>query len=155
MHRLELEAMAFAARNILARRLVRDVDRTLEISVIFTSFPATLAALRVASELALGLEARITLLVPHVVPYPKVLERTPSEREFHENRLRAIAEQSPLETDVQICLCRDPFEALQALLPPASVVVVAGPKRLWPTKERMLASRLRRCGHGVVFKQTR
>ena len=42
----------------------------LNIDVIFTSIETTLAALRQAGTLAHKLGARITLVVPQVVPYP-------------------------------------------------------------------------------------
>ena len=54
-----------------------EADRKLNISVVFTSIESTLAALKEAGTLAYSLGARITLLVPQVVPYPLALETPP------------------------------------------------------------------------------
>src|SRR5579862_4437955 len=105
------------------------VEHGLNVSVIFTSVEATLAALKEAGSLAGSLGARITLLVPQVVPYPLPLETPPVLLEFNEKRFRVIATQSPVETSVQIYLCRDKLEALTSVLSPRSVVVLGGRKR--------------------------
>jgi hypothetical protein len=65
-----------------------------------------------------------------------------------------IANESPVETNVQIYLCRDPFEALEGALSPGSLVVLGGRKRWWPTREKRLAKKLHRAGHEVFFKET-
>jgi hypothetical protein len=74
--------------------------------------------------------------------------------EFNENRFRVIASLSPVETSVQIYLCRDQFETLTSVLKAGSIVVFGGRKRWWPTKEQGLAGRLRRAGYEVIFKET-
>ena len=65
---------------------------------------SALAALKEAGSLASGLGARITLLVPQMVPYPLPLESPPVLLDFSENRFRVIASESPVETSVQIYL---------------------------------------------------
>src|SRR5882672_5310991 len=77
-------------------------DQKLNISVVFTSVESTLAALKEAGGLASSLGARITLLVPQVVPYPLALETPPVLLEFNEKRFRLTATKSPVETAVQI-----------------------------------------------------
>jgi hypothetical protein len=131
-----------------------EADQKLNVSVVFTSVEATLAALKEAGALASSLGARITLLVPQIVPYPLALETPPVLIEFNERRFRLIASQSPVETNVQIYLCRDQFETLASVLSPGSLVVLGGRKKWWPTREKSLASKLRRAGHEVVFKET-
>ncbi len=126
----------------------------LSVHVIFTSVPETLAALKHAGELASKLDARITLIVPQVVPYPAPLESPPVLLEFNERRFRALARQSPVETAVSIYLCRDRREALRDVLKPRSLVVIGGRRRWWPTGEKRLARLLRRDGHEVVFTET-
>ena len=133
---------------------IQEREHQLNISVVFTSVPSTLAALKEAGELANSLGARITLLVPQIVPYPLPLETPPVLVEFSENRFRVLASQSPVETSVQIYLCRDKFETLTTVLAPRSIVVVGGPKRWWPTRDEKLARRLRRSGYEVIFKET-
>jgi hypothetical protein len=126
-------------------------DQKLNIAVVFTSVESTLAALKEAGNLANSLGARITLVVPQVVPYPLPLETPPVLVEFSEHRFRVIASESPVETSVQIYLCRDRLEMLLATLCPNSLVVIGGRKKWWPTTERLTARRLRQAGHKVIF----
>src|SRR5258708_5794085 len=72
-------------------------DREFNIAVVFTSVPATLVALREAGNLADSLGARITLVVPQVVPFPAPLETPPVLHEFNEARFRVMASMSPVE----------------------------------------------------------
>ncbi len=131
-----------------------EAEPKLNIDVIFTSVPETLAALKRAGELAARLNARITLVVPQVVPYPAPLESPPVLLEFNENRFRLIASESPVETSVCIYLCRDRWSALQTILQPMSLVVLGGRNTWWPTEERRLARKLRRDGYEVIYTTT-
>jgi hypothetical protein len=131
------------------------VERPLNISVVFTSVESTLAALKEAGTLASSLRARIRMLVPQVVPHPLPLEKPQVPVEFSEKRFRVIAGHSPVETSVHICLCRDRFHALKCVLGPGSIVVLGGRRRLWwPTRDEALARKLKRAGFEVIFKQT-
>jgi hypothetical protein len=132
-----------------------EADQQLNIAVVFTSVESTLAALKEAGNLANSLGARITLVVPQVVPFPLPLETPPVLVEFNENRFRVMASKSPVETSVQIFLCRDRFETLAAVLKPGSIVVLGGRKRWWPTKDESLARQLRHAGYEVLFKETK
>ena len=125
----------------------------LDVTVIFTSTPATVAALRRAAELAARLEARILLVVPQLVPFPLPLHQPPVPVEFNEARLREIAAASSMPTAVRIYLCRERITALRMALRPGSLVVVGGRKRWWPTAESRLARILRREGHEVIFTE--
>ena len=131
-----------------------ETESRLEVAVVFTSPAATLAAVRKAGVLAYPLNARISLLLPQVVPYPAPLESPPVLLDFSEPWLREIAAQSPVETSVRIYLCRDRVETLQSVLRPGSLVVIGGRKRWWPTREKSLARTLRHSGHEVVFTET-
>jgi hypothetical protein len=137
-----------------AGKVAEETDRELNVAVVFTSVHATLAALKEAGKLASQLGARITLIVPEVVPYPLPLESPRIAVEFNENRFRVLASESAVETRVQICLCRDRFVALRSVLKPRSIVILAGPKRWWATKDQLLARDLERAGYEVIFKKT-
>ena len=63
--------------------------------------------------LANRLSCRITLVVPQVVPFPLPLSSPPVLLDWNERRFRVIASQSPVETEVQIYLCRDRLEMLE------------------------------------------
>ena|SRR5579871_334100 len=129
-------------------------DSSLNVSVIFTGVAETLAALRRAAALAAELNARVTLFVLQVVPYPLPVTSPPVLLEFNERRFRLIAETARVETVVLIYLCREPQTAIEAVLPPRSLIVIGGRKHWWPTREAALARRLRRAGHEVVFTET-
>jgi hypothetical protein len=126
----------------------------LEVSVIFTSVEATLAALRKAGALASELRAGINLIVPQVVPFPLPLTSPPVLLDFNERRFHVLAGRTPVDTTVRIYLCRDGPDAVKAALQPKSLVVVGGRKCWWPTREKALVRRLRRAGHEVVFAAT-
>ena len=149
--------IVLALERILCPRIGRPVlpeaeaaEPGLNISVIFTSVESTLSALRKASALAASLGARITLLVPQVVPYPAPLGSPPVLLDWNEGRFHAIASQCPVETTVRIYLCRDSVETLVWVLRTRSIVVVGSRKKWWPTWEDRLARRLRKEGHEVI-----
>jgi hypothetical protein len=131
------------------------VGQRLNIAVVFTSVDSTLAALKEAGNLANSLGARITLVVPQVVPYPLPLESPPVPVLFNENRFRVLASRSPVETSVHTYLGRDRFQTLTSVLKAGSIVVLGGRKRWWPTKDETLARKLRRAGYEVLFKETK
>jgi hypothetical protein len=89
---------------------VKAQDASLNISVIFTSAGATVAALKTAGALAQSLGARVTLVVPQIVPYPLPLTSPPVLLEFQERRFQEIAAESPVNIRVQLYLCRDGLE---------------------------------------------
>jgi hypothetical protein len=130
-----------------------EIDRRLNISVVFTSVDATLAALKAAAGLADSLSAYITLVVPQVVPYPLPLESPPVLLDWNERRFRVIATECLVETTVQISLGRDRFQALGTVLNPRSVVVIGARRRWWFTPERRLVRHLRRSGHQVIVTE--
>jgi len=133
---------------------VEEGDRQLNVAVVFTSVDSTLAALKEAGALANSLGARIRLVVPQVVPYPLPLESPPILVDFNENRFRVMASESPVETSVQVYLCRDRVETLLHMLGPSSLVVIGGRKKWWPTSEKLMARRLRQAGHKVILMET-
>ncbi len=156
----ERKAITLAFQKVLAPAAARpggqgteDDDARLHVTVVFTSARPTIAALKRAGELATRLNARITLAVAQAVPYPLPLSSPPVLLDFSEQRFRAIAGESLVETTVRLYLCRDRQETLLAMLKPQSLVVVGGRKRCWPTGEKRLAKRLRRSGHEVIFTE--
>ena len=151
---LALERVLAPAPGFPRPPAIVETESRLNVAVIFTSVQSTLAALKKAGALANRLSGRITLVVPQVVPYPLPLTSPPVLVDWNEKRFRVIAGQSPVETTVQIYLCRDRLETLTAVLSPRSLVVVGGPKRWWPTAEKRLARTLRRAGHEVILTET-
>ena len=123
----------------------------LDITVIFTTVDATIAALKRASILAESLGARITLVSPQIVPYPLPLASPPVLLDFQERRFREIAAESAVDIRVQLYLCRDGVETLKKVLKPNSIVVIGGRKRWWPTREQKLARTLLKARHHVML----
>jgi hypothetical protein len=126
-------------------------DPRLEVNVIFTTIPGTLAALRLAGEYARDLRGRISILATQIVPYPLPLERPPVAPEFTAERYRTVAGDQKIETRVQVYLCRDSRQALLNALKPNSLVVVGGRKRWWATREQALVKFLRAHSHHVII----
>ena len=126
-------------------------DQELEIDVIFTTIPGTLAALRLAGQYARDLRGRISILATEIVPYPLPLERPPVAPEFTTRCYRTLAADQRVETRVRVYLCRDSRQALLRALKPNSLVMMGGRRRWWPTREQALARILRSHGHQVVF----
>lgn len=123
----------------------------LRVNVVYTRLPGNPKALQTANALAHGLGARITVHLAREIPYPLALKSPPVAVEFTEEKLRRLASGQPVDTTIQVYLCRDLTETVRRALPPESVVVIGGSKRWWPTRERSLARALRRDGHHVIL----
>jgi len=123
----------------------------LEVNVVYTRLPGAAKTLNIASGLAAGLGARVTLHLAQVIPYPLELKSPPVAVQFTEQQLLTIAGEQPVETSIQIYLCRDLTETIRQVLKPESVVVIDGGKCWWPVREQRLAAALRRDGHRVIL----
>jgi hypothetical protein len=150
---LAMERMIAPVTGVPAQPFREETGAKLDISVLFTSIDATLTALKEAGNLAASLGGRITLIVPQIVPYPLPLTSPPVLVDFHERRLRVIANNCRIETRVSIYLCRDRLETLQSVLLPHSLVVLGSRKSWLPTVEKRLAAKLRHLGHQVVVTE--
>jgi hypothetical protein len=126
----------------------------LRVTVVSTTIPATLNALRRAGELAHELGARLRVLVPQVVPYPLPLDRPPVDPDFKARHFRTLCPEGAVETTIDVRLCRDAYEAVAQSLTPESLVVIGGEKRWWFTAEHRLARKLTLAGHHVLFVPT-
>jgi len=69
----------------------QDQEAGLNVSVIFTSVGATISALKRAGSLAQSLGARITLLVPQIMPYPLPLTTAAAKDSGQPARQRSCA----------------------------------------------------------------
>jgi len=123
----------------------------LEVNVVYTRLPGAAKSLDIASGLARGLGARVTVHVAQVIPYPLELKSPQVPVQFAEQQLLAMAGEQLVETSIRIYLCRDLTETIRQVLKRDSVVIVGGQKRWWPTRENKLAAALRRDGHRVIL----
>jgi hypothetical protein len=129
-------------------------ERKLEVAVLFTSVEPTIAAMRRAESLVVGLNGHISLIDVQIVPRQLPLENPTVSLEFSRQRLLAIADKVNVETSAFVFLCRQPFETLQSVLRPGSVVLLGGRKRLWQTWEKKLSSKLRAAGYDAIMVKT-
>src|SRR5579863_4250413 len=116
-----------------------------------SSLKSVSAAHRLAGKLARDLGARVTVLVAQVVPYPLPLEKPDVAVEFTEQALVRMIGEQEVETTIEVRRCRDSEETIRGALPPDSVVVMGTRRRWWPIRGWMLAWRLRRDGHDVIY----
>jgi hypothetical protein len=124
----------------------------LEVVVVFTRVKHTLEALWAAGRLAHDLGAPVRLLVPQLVPFAVPLDQPPVERGFAERRFSSIAEQSAVETTVNICLCREWESGVLESVRPHSIVVLGAARRWWRSRrERALVRTLRDRGSQVIL----
>lgn len=129
-----------------------EVDQqSLQLTVVFTTVPATLIALRTAGNLARQLGGRIRILVPHVVPYALPLERPSVDPAFKVRRFSTLCCNDEVETRIEVRLCRNAQECVRDALTPESIVLIGGRKSLFPTWPKYLAKSLGRSGHRVIF----
>jgi hypothetical protein len=129
--------------------------KRLEVFVIFTDLPGTLAAIQMAEGLAEQLGAHLRLVMPFEVSYRLPLAEPPVSVDFLEGQMYNLAAETRMEVEAQVCLCRDKRIALGKLLPPNSLIVVGGKKRWWPTAAQLLARTVQRDGHQVIFADLR
>ena len=128
-------------------------EANLDLYVIFNGLKGAKLALESASALARDLGARITLLVAQVVPYPVPLDQPPVSAGFSERIFAELIRETEAEASVRVYLCRDRKEAIREALAPWSLVMMGSRRRWWPDREQMLAWRLRRDGHHVLFPE--
>ncbi len=141
--------------GVLAPHPPADAGSRPEVVVVYTGTKHTLAALRAAARLAAGLDAHIHMVVPEVVPYPAPLEQPLVESGFSKRKFRTIAEESSIDTRVDICLCRDWEAGVLQCVKPSSLVVMCSAGRWWrPGRERRLARMLRGRGHQVILLES-
>jgi len=127
----------------------------MELFVVATTEEGTRAALEAAQAFAAGLDAHITLLVPHAVPYPEPLECSPEPLAFTVEHFRNLAVSLDVGLSIQLCICRPGDAILAPAIPTGVIVLLGGPRGgLRRSREQRLADRLARTGHPVLFVTT-
>ena len=122
--------------------------------VIFTSIGWTLKALEKAREIARPLKASIEVVAVQVVPFPLPLDKPPVPMEFVIRRFEERAEEFPEKTEISAYLCRDQMVALKRVLNRNCPVIMGIRKKIWPTRDKRLAWKLRRSGYQVIIVET-
>jgi hypothetical protein len=126
--------------------------RQVPLQVIATTKAGTRAALLEARQLSRRLNiGRAVLLVPWMVSSTTSVEGPPNDAAIVET-YRRMADETGVDVNVRLCVCRGYGEVFRWMLPRNSTVVVGGRRRWWwPTREQRIADRLESAGHMVVF----
>jgi hypothetical protein len=124
----------------------------LPLYVVATTDKGTLAALNAARSLSSGLSSTITLLVPHIVPYPQALDQPLVPVSFSIARFAKLSAAIDTELSLRICVCRPGEFRFDAVLPTDVVVLVGGARGLLRrTREQRLVDRLTARGRRALF----
>ena len=129
--------------------------RTDAVYVVYTSINETLAAVRIASELAKALNVPLTLVhtrtVPYVLPVDAPNGLSPVETDAFVHRIRDAGREAGVDVRVRVYLCRDVQHVVTLAFKPHSLLVIAGQRSWWPTRTERWRRALEAAGHFVVF----
>ena len=123
----------------------------LELVLPYTDPVLTRALLRKAATMTAGLQARISLVAVHSVPFPADFRCQASTHAFLVEQLTALAADCPLPVNSQVVLARSREEGFRYALPRESTVLVGSYRHLWRTSEERLARMLVADGHKVAL----
>jgi hypothetical protein len=149
---IQLASAAAANRGIPVREhLSRQSINTDTVYVVFTSIEDTIAAVRVAGDLAKSLDVPVTLVHFRTVRYELPVDEpggmSPVETDAFIDRLRAEG----LDIRVRVYLCRDRRPAIPLAFKCHSLIVVAGRRGWWPSESERWRRMLEAAGHFVVL----
>jgi hypothetical protein len=129
--------------------------RTTDVYVVFTSIDETLAAVRIAGDLAKALGVPLTLIFFRAVPYALHVDEpsgvSPVETDEFLNQVRSMG----LDVRVRVYLCRDEKSAIPSAFRRHSLIVIGGRRRWWPARSERVCRELEAAGHFVVFVDER
>lgn len=123
----------------------------LQIVIPFRDPKLTKAALKYATELIDGQDARVRLIDVHVVPYGVPLEQPPIDSKYLERRLKTLTRKSELSVSAEVVFARDWEQGFRRALTPGSTILLPIRRAEWRSSEKRLAARLRKLGHTVVW----
>ena len=123
----------------------------LELVVLYTDPDLARALLRKAVALTAGLQARISLVAVHAVPFPADFFCAASTHSFLVDQLTLLADDCPLPVNPQVVLARSREEGFRYALQPESIVLVGTRRHFWRTSEERLARTLASDGHKVAL----
>src|SRR4029079_13882119 len=98
----------------------------LPVFVVATTDEGTLAALNAARSFSSGFASSITLIVPHVIPYPLAIDDPLVPISFSIARFAKLTAQCDTELTLRVCLCRPGDFHLESVMPADVVVLVGG-----------------------------
>ena len=128
--------------------------RPLSVNVVYTGPDSTITALRAAELLVRSLGMTVHIRVMVAVPRQLAIELAFNSVDFLKRLLTDLIERNSsghFEYVLHIYVCRDRVETLLKVLPPSSLLVIGGRRRLWPTAESRLSKAAISAGHSVAF----
>jgi len=123
----------------------------LEIVVPYTEPSITKQVLDRAAMLTAGLNARLTLVAVHTVPYQTEFGCPASSHAFLVEQLVGLASRYARPIEAQIVLAHSREEGFNSVLSPRSTVLMGTRRHFWRTSEESLARTLAREGHRVAL----
>ena len=123
----------------------------LELVVPYTDPDLARAILRKAAALTAGLQARISLVAIHAVPFPADFHCAQSTHSFLVEQLTLLAAECALPVNPQVVVARSRQDGFRYVLEPGSTVLVGSRRHLWRTSEERLAHTLAADGHKVAL----
>jgi len=123
----------------------------LDVVVPYTEWSVTDALLKRAVALTAGLNAKLTLVAVHTVPYAAPFGCPAAVHAHLVEQLVDLASRCPVPVNPQVVLARGRSEGFSYVLKPQSIVLLGARKHWWRTEEERLARTLARDGHKVVL----
>ena len=123
----------------------------LELVIPHTDPGLTRALLRKAAAMTAGLQAHISLVAVHSVPFPADFRCLACTHSFLVDQLTELAAECPLAVNPQVVLARSREEGFRYALHPESTVLVGSHRHFWRTSEERLARMLVADGHKVAL----
>jgi len=123
----------------------------LELIIPYTDLELARDLLRKTAALTAGLQARITLIAVHSVPFPADFRCPTAAHAFLVEQLTELASECPLPVNPQVVLARSLEDGLRFALRPESTILVGTRRQLWRTTEERLARTLVSDGHKVAL----
>ncbi len=122
-----------------------------EVYVVFTSPGETLAALRVASDLARSLGGQVHLVDFRVVPVGAPVERPTGRPRIEADGFLDRVRSEGIDVRADAYVCRDARRAIPFVFRAHSLVVIGGNHHRWPTRAERWRRILERHGHFVLM----
>jgi hypothetical protein len=134
--------------------LGREAIRTDGVYVVHTSVDETLAAMRVASELAKALNVPLTLVHNRRVPLLSVDAPNGPAAVANDDLLHRFldaAREAEVDLRVRVYVCRKVQHVVPLAFKPHSLIVIAGQRNWWPALAQRWRRALEAAGHFVMF----
>jgi hypothetical protein len=123
----------------------------IDLVVPFTGIETTRAVLARAQSLTAGLNARISLVAVHALPYPTTFTCPTATHTFLVDQLMELAGECPFPVASHVVLARSREEGFRHVLKAEATVLLGAHRHFWRTAEERLARMLVSDGHKVVL----